>query len=414
MIALYIVCLLPFFLWIAAWFIFQKVNILEVLIPSCVTFIVAALVHLISFKSQTGDKEYWSGQITQVKQFSEWREYYEEAIYRTEYYYENESYSVTDNKGRSHKKTRRVKKSRRVFDHWEPRTRWHERHNTAYSNIGTEYSISDAEYKEWAQNFGGDSQVKGDRTTFSHNSRMIGGKDYDLTASNKTGFVIPVTKQVSFENRIKAKTSIWSHAKPPKDLNLPNRPENSNPFSSSRLCGTANKYFSIRALDNLNAVLGPVKQIDLVIVGFDSDDAQLSNYLEAKWDGGTKNQLVITFGDKWVRVFGWSKSDFCKANIESLFLKYKKDDNLLKLVEAEIRNNYERRNWHDFDHLSVEPGGWAWFWFLLVSTILHGGAFWFAYNNTDDKNEVDSSIIKWFSDKYQSIATWCRALTSRN
>lgn len=396
MIALYLCAIIPILAWFIAWLRFDKVNVWEFVIPSAVTFIIAGIVHFSSFKSQTGDTEYWSGQIVQARQFSEWQEYYEEAIYRTEYYWTTETYTERDSKGKSRTKTRRVQKSRRVFDHWEPRTRWHSQHYSAYSNIDTSYGISEGTYRDWAGKLGGDHKVKGDRTTMEHNSRMIGGKDYDLVADNKTGFIIPVTKEMSFTNRLKAKKSIWSYSEPPKGISIPDRPVNNDPFKSNRLIGTAKDFFSVRALDDLNAVLGPAKQIDLVIVGFDSDDEKMSNYLESKWNGGTKNQLVITFGTKWVRVFGWSKSDTCKLNIESLFLKEKKDDALLQKVKAEILSNYQRRNWHDFDHLSIEPGGWAWFWFIFISLLAHGGAVYFAITNGCDKfdNPFDNLIKK--------------------
>lgn len=391
MTTLYLICSFITLCWLILWLTSKKITWWEGLIVSATCFLIAGITHFCSFKSQTGDKEYWSGQIIGVRQFSAWQEYYEYAVYRTEYYTDTESY--TDSKGK--RKTRTVRKSRRVFDHWEPTSRWHEKYNVAYSNIGTDYRISDREFQEWGDKFGGISKERGVRTTSEHNSRMIGGNEYDFVSSNRSGFVIPVTKEVSFTNRIKATTSVWSRAIPPAKLDLPEIPVNNNPWVSNRLLGTAKKDFSIRALDDLNGVIGPKIQIDLIIVGFQEDDAMMSNYLESKWRGGTKNQLVITYGPKWARVFGWSKSDICKANIESLFLKNPRNNELLEKVKAELLANYERRDWHDFDHLDIEPGGWAWFWFLFFVIGANGGLGYVFYRNLENKggNKVEDFVL---------------------
>jgi hypothetical protein len=370
MIALYAFCFVPLAAWFALWLLRREIHPIELLASTAFSFILAGIVHTVSFKSQTGDYEFWSGQVESVKCFSAWTEEYEEAVYRTE--------SYTDAQG--------LTQTKEVFDHWRTCVDYHPRYNTVYTNIG-DWRITDSKYSELIKEFGKQTSVRGGRSTMRHSSHMIAGDRNDYVSVNIQKPLIPVTSRRYFINRLKAKPSIWSKVEPPAELNIPDRPRNDNPFHSDRLVGVASKYFSIKALDNLNAVLGPSKKIDLNIIGFDSSNTELSQYVESKWQGGNKNGLYITFGENWCRVFGWSKSDICKRNIESLFLLYPKNDALLEKIKAEIETNYERPNWHDFDHIQIEPSGWAWFWFAFFMIGGQVGIFLWAFLNDIDKDD---------------------------
>lgn len=385
MVSLYLFSCIPATIWVFLYFYNRRINIWEAVGSLFVSLIIAGITHYFSFKSQTGDKETWSGQIQSVRLFSAWTEQYEEAVYKTE------SYTTIEN-GKT------VTKTRRVFSHYEWRTDFHPRENIAYSNIG-EYKISDGKYNELVREFGGgESSIKGDRTTSKKSSRMISGDKYDYTSVNKNNPIIPVTKQVDFINRLKA-GSVWDKKQPDDELNIPGRPENSNPFRSDRLIGVAKNHFSIRKLDELNAILGPIKGIDINIVGYEEKPSIYGQYTESKWLGGNKNSLTICYGvgeniksDKntikpsWVYVFGWSESDICKKNIESLLLTNGVDDAILPELEKEIMANYQKLDWHRFDYIQIQPGGWAWFWFIFSLLVLQGLYAWWCLTNYYNKN----------------------------
>lgn len=372
--ALYFSCLVPIFVGTFLFFFSKKVVWWEWLAGSAAAFLVAGIVHWTSFNSQTADFETWSGQITHARQFSAWLEFYQEAVYRTETY--------TTGSGKN-----RQTHTRQVFSHWRNCTRWHSEHFTCYSNISTSYSISKDQYNRWKTQWQNETKVRGDRSTLEHNSRQIDGDPFDYETSCPSLIIEPIHCQKSVVNRLKAAQSVFNFVKVSAETEklLFKYPESSNPFSSNRVLGTATLKISTKQWDILNAKLGPIKKVNLIIVGFDSPDHTLAESLKALWIGGKKNDLVLVYGNGWSRVFGWSDSDILKRNLEQLLLQNPVDENLLPEIEKLILAEYEKTNWHKFDHLSVEPNGWAWFWFWLCLILTQVGLWVFFHGNGVDK-----------------------------
>lgn len=374
---LYFACLIPVIIGGVLFVTSHKINWIEWIAGSICAFIVAGGTHYVSFNSQTADFEVWSGQITHARQFSAWQEYYEEAIYRTEYYNDTESY--TDSNGRS--RTRTVRKSRQVFDHWEPRTRWHNEYFTCYSNINTSYSISKEQYNLWKTQWQNEEKLRGDRSTFEHNSRQIGGDPYDYVTRCPENICEPVHTSYSVVNRLKAAQSVFNFVKVPPEIEkqLFKYPETQDPFQSGRLLGTSIGKINIKEWDKLNAKLGPLKKVNLIMIGFDSADHMLAEYQKSFWLGGKKNDLILIYGQNWARVYGWSDSDILKKELEKLLLENPINEEILPEIKELVINGYEKTNWHKFEHLAVEPNGSAWFWFFLIMALTQAG-LWFMFH----------------------------------
>ena len=351
----------------------KEVNWMEYAIGSGLALVTAGAFHCWAYYGQVGDQETWSGSIVQARQYSNWLEYFEYAVYRTEYYTENET--STDSKGRT--STRTVTKSRQVFDHWEPTSRWHHEHWNMESNIDTKYTIDKAKFLEVSEKFGGHVPIPGNRTTGEHNSRMIGGDPNDYVATNKTGYIEPVTKSVFFENRIKASNNIFSKRKvsPEEAKTLFPYPVSEDPFTSGRVLGEAQKQFSTLEWDQMNAKLGPSKKINLICIGYPAGtdqskfDAQI-----AYWQGGKKNDFIIGYSDSWSRVYSWSESELAKINVTTLFLK--PDAETLSKLESEIRTNYTKVEWKKkFQYLSINPQFHHVVWYLIVLVVTQIGIY---------------------------------------
>ena len=367
-----------YFLWLfskkIAWFEWAGCSVLG--------FALAGIMHVVAIHGMTNDTETWSGQITEARQFSAWQEYYEYAVYRTEHYTTTESY--TDSKGRSH--TRTVQRSRQVFDHWEPTSRWHNENFEWYSNIQTSYSIDKSTFQDICRKFKDVHPVHGRRTTGEHNSRMIAGDPNDYVSDNKTGWIQPVTKSMTFENRIKAAPSVFSFIKVPETIKVFNYPENPNPYVSDRLLGKARKDFDQLKFDQLNARLGPAKRVNLIIVGFDSSDSMLGEYQRAKFVGGKKNDVVICYGNGWAKVFGWTEKELVKSDIQTMFISSPINNDLLPLIEEEVKKNYLIKDWKKFDYISVEPKQSYFVWFIIILVAVQIGLYIFCYKNKLDKD----------------------------
>lgn len=372
--ALYFSCLVPIFVGTFLFFFSKKVVWWEWLAGSAAAFLVAGIVHWTSFNSQTADFETWSGQITHARQFSAWHEAYQEAVYRTETY--------TTGSGKN-----RQTHTRQVFSHWRNCTRWHSEYFSCYSNIDTSYSISKDQYNRWKIQWQNETKVRGDRSTLEHNSRQIGGDPFDYETSCPNLIIEPIHCQKSVVNRLKAAQSVFNFVKVSAETEklLFKYPESDNPFSSNRVLGTAASKISTKQWDILNAKLGPIKKVNLIIAGFDSPDHTLAESQKSLWIGGKKNDLVLVYGNGWARVFGWSDSDILKRDLEQLLLQNPIDEKLLPQIEELILAEYEKTNWHKFDHLSVEPNGWAWFWFWFCLIITQVGLWVFFHGNGVDK-----------------------------
>lgn len=356
MILFYLIALLLSSIFIIAWAFSKKINAVEALIACSIIFFLAGVFHFSIANFSYYDTQTISGQITHAKKFSAWKEYYEEEVYRTEYYTDTESY--TDDKGRT--RTRTVRKSRRVFDHWEPNTRWHKEYIKAYSNINTDYDIDEQAFKYFCKQFNHVAPEAGNRTTFEHASRMIAGDPNDYVSYNHSGIIEPVTKSSLFKNKIKYNKSVFSFVDVPTNIFVYKYPDNSNPWMSSRVIGIANNSINNRKWDQLNSYLGPIKKINLIIIGYDKEDSSLGEYQEAEFLGGKKNDLVIVYGPNnknptWCKTFGWTESFELKQSISSYVIENGVNDNLLDFLRSEVTTSYKIKDWSKFDYLSVEP-----------------------------------------------------------
>lgn len=378
--------LLPIVIGAALWIFNKKVVWYEWIISAAIGFVISGIIHACAVFGQAADIQTLSGQITYAKHFPAWKEYYQEAIYKTEYYNDTEYY--TDSNGR--RQSRTVTKSRRVFSHWEDRTRWHSEHWKAYSSLGDVYSIDAQKYKYFVEKFSDNHPVTGQRRTGEHNSKMIEGDPNDYVSNNKTQWIEPITKLVTWENKIKAAPSVFSFSQVPKNIPVYDWPKNDDPWRSNRILG---KGYMIDRLswDQMNSRLGPTKRVNVILIGFGDQPSDIVDYQRAKWIGGKKNDLVLCFGGnwndvKWTRVFGWTESELVKSNLQSILLENKIDNNIIPLIEQEIKKNYRIKDWKKFDYLRADVPNWA-YWTCFLSMITIQGIYWiFALNNDTTKD----------------------------
>jgi hypothetical protein len=281
-------------------------------------------------------------------------------------------YTTRDSKGKT------TTHSRRVFDHWESRTRWHGPTWTANSNIDTDYGIGEQRYLYFVKMFGNQSSKRGDRRTMEHNSRMIAGDPMDYYTTCPNDFVEPITDVRWFENRIKATPSVFNFVDVPPEVPVFEYPANRNPWQSNRVMGSASRTISIRLWDEMCARLGVRRYVNMIIIEFDSSDSMLAEWQKSKWWGGKKNDLVLCVGKGFTKVFGWSESDVCKRNLETLLLKHPLDNTILPLIEQEVMANYKKREFtEDFAYLSVEPQAHHWWTFIILLILTQTGLYIF-------------------------------------
>lgn len=364
----------------------DKVSYKEWISGSILAFIIAGVMHLCTIKGMLEDQETWSGQIINATYYPEWVEEYQVAIYRTEYRPTMHIDSDGD--------LRTGIESYQVFDHYEPRHRTHNAYAEAFGSYGADgqtYPISVSSFEDFARQFG-------DRTTSRATKKGFDGGDPNIyTTKNLTKAVIPIVTTKSFENKIKASPSTFSYDKVPKDIPVFDYPANNNVWVSDRLLGDAKNKISIEELDKMNARLGPVKKVNVIIIGFNSADSKLGHYQEEKFIGGKKNDIVICYGmgalegDEvqmvWTRCFGWCENDQLKRNIEKIFMEHPVNNDILPLIEEQIRKDYVKKEWSKFDYIKVKPtAGWYWTLCIIMFAIQIALYLFFHMNDPDAQN----------------------------
>ena len=357
---LYLIACLPIIFWAVMYYRDRQLVWWEWAGAVAAGFLVAAIFHYLAVFSMVVDTETWSGEVVSGTHYPRWVEEYTEQHSRT----------YTDSKGHSHTK------------HWtttEHRT--HPEHWACNDTFNREIEITSDFFEEVRQRFNNLT------TETPYKSGFDSGDRHTYVSYNKTGFIYPVTDWRTFENRVKAAPSVFSYVKVPKDIPIFSYPANSNLWQSDRLVGVAKQSMHILLWDQMNSRLGPAHKVNVIAVGFASPDTTLSQYQEAAWIGGKKNDLVITYGGPdprhpiWARTFGWTEREIVKRNLDTIFLEHAVDDNILPLVEREIRANYQIKDWHKFDYLTVEPPGWSYLVLLIVMAGAQGGLWWWANRN---------------------------------
>ena len=375
----------------AAWLFFKKIEWFHALIMTAIGVAICGAIHLIAVCNMTNDKEIWSGQVTVVKHIPAWLEYYEYAVYRTETYTETEYY--TDSKGNSQSRT--VTKTREVFDHWEPSTRNHSEEFIENDTLDHSENVTQGFYNEVKGLFGGKESVsQGDRTTSSHASRMLSGDPNDYATINSVGYVYPVHELRRWTNKIKAAPSVFSFAKVPEGVNAFEYPTADNRYASNRLFGPV--PIGVREWDQLNATLGPMKKVNLIMINFGSKPLEQAEWQQAKWLGGKKNDIVMCYGTsgnnnkaEWAKVFGWSESELAKVELQNLLLESKIDNSILPKIQDIIVKGYTIKDWHKFDYLSVEIS-WNYLWIVFLVHIVSLVAGWFIIAAMHERNNNTS------------------------
>lgn len=394
----YFLALLPIGLGLIAKYVFHKnISWQEWIIATVLAFITAGISHAVVNTISVSDFEVISGRVIYVKHYTRWKEYYEEAIYRTDTYTDTESY--TDANGKS--QTRTVTRTEVVFDHWEPRTRWHDDWYEAVTTIKSSYRISSGFYYQLVAEYGNEEKVEGDRTTGEHASRMIDGDRYDRI-SQANNIITPVHGKQDVANRLlRADKNVYSFVEIPENIKVMDYPDVKDPFCSKRLINV--DTIPIKDWDILNAKVGPTKKVNLILINFDVDNPPDFNYIRSKWVGGKKNDLVLCKGKDWAKVFGWSDAEICKRDLETILLKNKLDKNILPLIEKEVMENYEKTNWHKFDHIAIEPSTTSVVVYIIIMLALQGGIYYWLHQSEVDIIPVINDIISEIIYKVKSF-----------
>lgn len=334
-------------------------------------FLCAGMLHGCSVVSMTSDTETWSGSVTKATYEPWWKARWKEDDYiRVP--------SGTDKNG--------MTTYRRVYVGWHYEYRTHEPNWYIETDLGQTINVSQSFANNVSSNFGKWVASPWDRYHYFE------GDINRYFSVNTTRFLQPVTKLFTFENRAKAAPSRFSFKKVPKGTPVFEYPENNNAFASDRLLGTAKQTINLLEFDRMNSRLGPVKFVNVIMIGFGDQPASIADSQRSKWYGGKKNDLVLCYGGPdplkptWVSVFGWSQENIDQPLL-SIMASSNMDTSILPAIEKIIYEKYTMLDWDSMmKRIDIEMPPWAWWVMILFILVSQGGYYlWTWHNEIEDE-----------------------------
>jgi hypothetical protein len=358
-ISLYIIALIPIVVGFAFWIKTKEVVLWEWALSSVIAVISVAVMNAAVYCHEVGDDETWSGVALRAKYVPRWVEEYTELV------------SYSDGDGHTHTTV-------------ETRYRTHPETWHVMTTLTDDQEIDRGAYDSLTVKWGKPKAVTGYRPGY------YSGDHHDyITAYTSGKPVVPVSENRRWSNRLRAADTMFEFERVDKVRakaeGLYEWPKSDYLWQSNRLLGHC-ENISPYGLDLLNAVLGPAKEANVIIIGFGDCDKSKAVLQQAYWQGGKKNDIVICYGKTWAYAFGWSYDNKVFRDLETAVMDYKADharldDAVLARFKTIIWSEYKRRNWADFDYIALTPPWWSYIVTIFVMLVTQAVYYWWAFTN---------------------------------
>jgi hypothetical protein len=310
------------------------------------------------------DTEYWTGWVTQVEYYEDWKE----TVHYTETY--------TDSEGNSHIRHR-------------TRTDYHPPKWIARESNGFDFSISQSDYERFRLRFNNERFIDLSRSYCCFD-------DGDMYCSSWTGqdnSMEVVTTTHSYQNRVANSNSVFNYEKVDAEaLGLFEYP-NIRGWNCASILGNGGPTQSRanRLLDLWNAKLGAQKEVRVWILVFNGQTLDAGYAQECHWKGSNKNELVLCVGVdgenrlQWGHVFSWTEREDLKVGLRNYVngLSGKPLDlvEVVGWIGPNVQQNWQRKDWSQFDYISVEPPTWTIVLTFCLTLALNIGLSWWLIVN---------------------------------
>ena len=335
-----------------------------VLVPSLLLFL--ALKYSFVYISSL-DKEYLSDLVSKITYYEDWDETVMVTHTRT----------VSCGNGKTRTETYVV-----------PERRYHPKRYVYETVTGETNDVSEDEYKLICYKLNMPAVFKD-----MHRSYRSKDGDAYVTSWNRTREnSYPVTWTHLYKNKVKASSySIFKYGNMSeeeiKENKLFDYPEiknnNQNPILGFNATDT-----DIDAVRYLNGYRGPKNQIHVFILCFNNPSLEVAEMQKAYWQGGNKNEFVVCLGVKnnkviWCNPFSWSDEPMLEVKTRAYFIKYPvinfKD--YAEWLDTQIDKNWHRKEFNDFNYLSIELSiGWYIAILLIILCYNVGISYWVITN----------------------------------
>lgn len=335
-----------------------------VLVPSVLLFF--ALKYSFVYISSL-DKEYLSDLVSKITYYEDWDETVMVTHTRT----------VSCGKGKTRTETYVV-----------PERRYHPKRYVYETVTGETNDVSEDEYKLICYKLNMPAVFKD-----MHRSYRSKDGDAYVTSWNRTREnSYPVTWTHLYQNKVKASSySIFKYGnmseKEIKENKLFDYPEIKN-NDQNPILGFNATDTDIDAVRYLNGYRGPKNQIHVFILCFNNPSLEVAEMQKAYWQGGNKNEFVVCLGVKnntviWCNPFSWSDEPMLEVKTRDYFIKHPNINfkDYAEWLDTQIDKNWHRKEFNDFNYLSIELSiGWYIAILLIILCYNVGISYWVITN----------------------------------
>jgi hypothetical protein len=121
--------------------------------------------------------------------------------------------------------------------------------------------------------------------------------------------------------------------------------------------GISNKKEFNKKLSQLNGYLGPIKQVNIVLVFIKKQNREYYHALREHWLGGKKNDVIIVMNVQdniieWAEIMAWTKDFMVQTYIRDKLEGQKVDqDYIISYIKNGVLNHYKRKPMKEFEYL---------------------------------------------------------------
>lgn len=142
-------------------------------------------------------------------------------------------------------------------------------------------------------------------------------------------------------------------------------------------------------ISNMLRELGPLKQLNAIILFVNTSDSSYIHALEGAWNGGKKNDVIVVIGTTsypkidWVRVSSWTDSQLFKVQLRDEITSQGTIDRqkIIHAIDTHARSSYKRKLMKDFEYLAaqIEPPTWVLILSAVLGILISVGASYYFY-----------------------------------
>jgi len=327
----------------------RRINWWEPLALGAISFAVSTIGAFTSESNQTRATEFYGGWVTSAEHIEPWNEWVSKTC----------SYETCSGTGNNRSCT---------THHYD--CSYCDEHGDSYdyeTTVGSGFFNTEEVWNNASVSFG-KRFVNLNRHSTCSNPRN--GNKWVSNWNGDSAKMIPFFAKHSYENRVQAAPTLFSFENiDPVKTKVFEYPKEEGLDNISILTETQlpNQSKGNDLLNYYNGKYGAMKQCHAYLIVFKNRGPDAGRNQESYWKGGGKNELVTTVGIDnsgkilWAYVFSWSKDKMANIVIRDSLMRMPTFDaaQVVQLIGQEGVKKFKRREFKDFDYISVQPSNTA-------------------------------------------------------